>query len=351
MGSFCSGLNAFWLALEKINMDKRAVDKFAVDVEASCRNLLQHNFEIENIFEDVFALNLPSLPAVDIFTAGFPCQPFSKAGLHGGLLDSRGSVVFQCIKYVATALPKAFILENVSGLVSNHWSAFKDIIRRLRAINEDGEKAYKVVWRVLNSKEHGLPQNRPRVLIVGIKLSCETERKFTWPAPVPMKPLSKILGPRDPLLTSHSRDTLPTSGVHLRNLMTLAMKVTQDGGVVGKDYYVGDLQSGRGFGPTLMKDVSPCLTKARCQGGGYWLFSHGRFMTVHEMLALQGVPPRRITVPANVSASKFKGMIGNAFDVNLFARVMLRLLPAVGIKHVMKDDLSNAGSDAEEDQM
>ena len=69
------------------------------------------------------------------------------------------------------------------------------------------------------------------------------------------------------------------------------------------------------------------------------------------MLAPQGVPPRRITVPANVSASKFKGMIGNAFDVNLFARVMLRLLPAVGIKHVMKDDLSNAGSDAEEDQM
>ena len=75
--------------------------------------------------------------------------------------------------------PKAFILENVEGMVKQHWESFVGIMRALRGIEIDGKPALTVAWELLNSRLHsGLPQNRTRLYIVGISTQVKGAKAF-----------------------------------------------------------------------------------------------------------------------------------------------------------------------------
>jgi len=102
------------------------------------------------------------LPDFDLLVGGFPCQAFSIAGKRRGFEDTRGTLFFDIARILKVKRPKHFILENVKGLLSHdNGRTFKTIISTLV------ELGYGVEWQVLNSKNHGVPQNRERVFIVG----------------------------------------------------------------------------------------------------------------------------------------------------------------------------------------
>lgn len=110
---------------------------------------------------DIQAL-LEEVPAHDLLTAGFPCQPFSSAGKKKGVRDPRGTLFQAIIEVLRRHHPRYFILENVKRLLSMEKGRHFATI-----LNSLSELDYQVEWRLLNSMNLGLPQNRQRVFLLG----------------------------------------------------------------------------------------------------------------------------------------------------------------------------------------
>lgn len=113
-------------------------------------------------FGDITLINPKDLPDFDLFTGGFPCQPFSSAGLGKGELDIRGTLFYDVIRICEAKKPKHILLENVKGLTTKrHKDTFEKILSELKRMG------YDVSWKVLNSKDYGNAQNRERLWIYG----------------------------------------------------------------------------------------------------------------------------------------------------------------------------------------
>jgi DNA (cytosine-5)-methyltransferase 1 len=117
------------------------------------------------------------LPAAEGLIGGPPCQSWSEAGAHRGIEDQRGQLFFEYIRILKHVEPKFFLAENVSGILSSrHRSAFESIIDRFRRLG------YSVNYRMLRASDFGVPQDRDRVIVVGIR--NDLGREFEFPAPV-----------------------------------------------------------------------------------------------------------------------------------------------------------------------
>jgi len=131
------------------------IDKYAISV-------FERHFEGVRNYGDITKINAKELPDFDCLVGGFPCQAFSIAGKRKGFEDTRGTLFFDLARILRAKQPRLFVFENVKGLLSHDSGrSFKPIIE---AIDELG---YDCQWQVLNSKTHGVPQNRERVYIVG----------------------------------------------------------------------------------------------------------------------------------------------------------------------------------------
>lgn len=111
-------------------------------------------------------IDIKELPSkFDVLLAGFPCQPFSKAGKKRGFQDTRGTLFFELAKILDSAKPQAFFFENVKHLLTHDSGrTFSRMLTILKC-----ELGYEVFVKTLNSKNFGLPQNRERLYIVGFK--------------------------------------------------------------------------------------------------------------------------------------------------------------------------------------
>lgn len=123
------------------------------------------NFKCDkNIVGDITKVDEKEIPKHDILLAGFPCQAFSLAGRQKGFEDARGTLFFDVARIVKYHKPKVVFCENVKNLV-NH-----DRGRTFRVIkNILDELGYRVFYKVLNSKDFGVPQNRERIYIVAFR--------------------------------------------------------------------------------------------------------------------------------------------------------------------------------------
>lgn len=123
---------------------------------------------------DITLIDEKSIPNFDILLAGFPCQPFSNAGLKLGFEDTRGTLFFHIAKILHYHSPEVVFLENVKGLKShNKGQTYKIIEKTLE------DMGYNVYSKVLNAKDFGVPQNRERIYIIGFKQNVN----FSFPKP------------------------------------------------------------------------------------------------------------------------------------------------------------------------
>ncbi|MBT0728541.1 DNA cytosine methyltransferase [Rosenbergiella australiborealis] len=144
------------------------IDKFAIQTYKA-------NFGDENINGDITLISEKDVPDHDILLAGFPCQPFSQAGLKKGFSDTRGTLFFDIERILIEKRPKAFLLENVKQLKGHEKG------QTLQIILEHLKKAgYKVYFDVLKARDFGVPQNRERIFIVGF-LDQNVDFKFPKP--------------------------------------------------------------------------------------------------------------------------------------------------------------------------
>jgi len=143
------------------------IDKYAVSI-------YQKHFPNHKNYGDITLINEKELPDFDLLVGGFPCQSFSIAGKRGGFEDTRGTLFFDIARIVREKQPRLLLLENVKGLLSHDkGQTFLTILSTLDDIG------YDVQWQVLNSKNHGVPQNRERVFIIGNRRG--TERPDVFP--------------------------------------------------------------------------------------------------------------------------------------------------------------------------
>ena len=133
-----------------------------VDTYADKNYRLLFDTEGEWYCSDARTIEPGRMPDFDLLCAGFPCQAFSIAGKREGFADARGTLFFEIARLVADKRPAYFILENVPGLLSHDKGrTFHTILSTL------SELGYGVEWKVLNSKDFGVPQSRKRVYLVG----------------------------------------------------------------------------------------------------------------------------------------------------------------------------------------
>ena len=131
------------------------IDKYAIKV-------YERNFPNVRNYGDITKIKAEELPDFDCLVGGFPCQAFSIAGKRKGFEDTRGTLFFDLARILRAKQPRLFVFENVKGLLSHDGGrTFKTIIQTI------DELGYDCQWQVLNSKNHGVPQNRERVYIVG----------------------------------------------------------------------------------------------------------------------------------------------------------------------------------------
>ncbi len=135
---------------------------------------------------DILTVNDEDIPDSDILTAGFPCQPFSNAGNRKGVHDSRGLLYKECLRIIEKKLPKVVVFENVKGLLSTKYIDGRNltevIVNDLSTIRDIG---YNVVFQLVNASDYGVPQNRERVIFVGIRK--DLGKTFIFPDKLPQE--------------------------------------------------------------------------------------------------------------------------------------------------------------------
>ena len=152
-GGASFGLKKSKLKYEVIGFSE--TDKDAIE-------LFEYNFPKIHNYGDITKINEDELPDFDLFTGGFPCQPFSTVGKRLGELDIRGTLFEDIIRICKTKKPRFILLENVKGLsLGKLKPTFEKIIAELNNIG------YDVKYNILNSKDYGVPQNRERLWIFG----------------------------------------------------------------------------------------------------------------------------------------------------------------------------------------
>ena len=159
----------------------------ASDIDKIANQTYKENYGIEPK-GDIYDIKSKDIPNFDLLCAGFPCQAFSQVGQRKGLEDERGILIFQVIRILKEKQPKAFILENVKGLLSIQGGAiYNMIVERLK------EVGYDVYTKVLEAKDYGTPQLRKRLFFVGIRKDIKVD--FEFPQPVPLRyTFSEVMG-------------------------------------------------------------------------------------------------------------------------------------------------------------
>lgn len=142
---------------------------FTSEIKPHAVTIYKKNFPGEEIHGDITKIEPSAIPNFDILLAGFPCQPFSSAGARKGFLDTRGTLFFNIERILKEKKPRAFLLENVEGLVNHDKvDSSKPIGRTLETILQHlQDLEYRVSWRVLDASKYGVPQKRKRIYITG----------------------------------------------------------------------------------------------------------------------------------------------------------------------------------------
>jgi DNA (cytosine-5)-methyltransferase 1 len=173
-----SGYGTASFALKSLGMDYKLVGYSDIDKYAN--QCFKQNHCTDDVNDklrlgDVKLINPNDLEDFDLLTGGFPCQSFSVAGKGLGELDARGTLFYEIIRIAEVKKPRYMLLENVKGLTNkNHRQTFEKILSELSRIG------YKVHWKILNTKNYGVPQNRERVWFACFR-EQEDYDKFKFP--------------------------------------------------------------------------------------------------------------------------------------------------------------------------
>ena len=193
VATVCSGIGSPEVAIKNLNIKHEIV--FGCEIDKYARQTYLANFKPSMMLEDMTKEDWEDEKYYsDVIVGGIPCQAFSLAGKRLGELDARGLLFYDFYRYVKNQQPKYFIIENVKGLLSmdkgnvfNNWKALLGQSENGTAFLHTHEDSlmYNLHWKVLNTKNYGLPQNRERVFLIGIRKDLPND--FVFPKEIPLE--------------------------------------------------------------------------------------------------------------------------------------------------------------------
>ena len=385
VGSDFSGVGAFNQALMRLGVEYKEV--FACDMDKYARQTYIHNYgEPEYYPENVYKREIPK-DSLDIYMTSPPCQAFSLAGKRLGKDDKRGILFFNSLEFIQVNKPRYFIFENVKGLLSDdNGKTFSEWVNILGGKSVNGlpilfpyeeSVPYHLYWKMLNSKEHGVPQNRERVFLVGIR--DDSDNSFRFPVEEHLTNRLKDVLEEDVddkyFLSENTLSTLINNQRFnkykpIENFNTESSCITSNSGkVVNSNNYlkIGTWRThkdGQGFreiedgsgqpvNQTLdtgcqqgvilplfhwgkgkenermvydKKGISPCMTSAMGMGGGYTPSIIQQYkirrLTPRECFRLMDFPD---TFTWDVSDSQAYKQAGNSIVVNVLYKILKNL--------------------------
>lgn len=204
-----AGIGGFHLAMHspEVQSISPTACVFASEWDAHARSTYELNFRplspqiftedsggsLPNFAGDITKVDARDIPDFEVLCGGFPCQPFSQAGLKKGIEEARGTLFFDMIRIMQEKRPAAYFLENVRGLL-NHKSGDKKTIEIIESSLSSIGYTFEVFK--VRASDHGVPQHRPRLFIIGF-LDPEAHSRFRehLPAKRPLDlTLSDVLG-------------------------------------------------------------------------------------------------------------------------------------------------------------
>lgn len=286
---------------------------FANDMLDSSEKIFNLNNDIKLINQNLIDVEDNNIPKSDIITAGFPCQPFSIAGMQRGFDDERSNVFWKILSIIKNNNPKIVILENVKNLQRHDdGNTFKIIIDNLEKLN------YYIKYSILNtSKITGIPQNRERIYIVCFKDRIMYDNfDFDFPE-VELKSVTEFLENDIPEKYYYDDSTI----IYDELEKNVIKNITTNTIYQYRRYYVRENKN----------NVCPTLT-ANMGSGGHnvpiILDDKGiRKLTPRECFNLQGFPSH-YKLPS-ISTSKLYSLAGNAVSVpvvSLIANKITKLI-------------------------
>jgi DNA (cytosine-5)-methyltransferase 1 len=282
VGTDCSGIEAPIQALMKAGIPFHHC--FSSDIDEYCRKSIKANYHPDVIYEDMCKRDVEKLPEIDLYVAGFPCQAFSAAGKRRGVEDHRGRLFWECYKVIDKRRPSVFILENVKGLLTiQGGEIFKEFIQALENLGD-----YTIHWKLLDTLDYGIPQQRRRLFIVGLK---NREKEFTFPEKKECRPLSEYVDRED-----KKSQAVPPYIVRCG----MMERIPKDSCFIDVGFRKNSYPNSDKYCPTLTASAN------------MWCVPMSRYANVKELLMLQGFPE---DFKRAVSNSQLKKQIGNSMSV------------------------------------
>ncbi len=296
---------------------------WAIDSNKYACKTFSRNIADVIINDSIENIDIAQVPEAEICIGGFPCQDFSLIWKRPGLEGTRGNLYTYFLEFVNKKKPKAFVAENVKGLLSaNNYQAIKQIISDFESI----APGYLVKPKLYNFADYGVPQFRQRVLLVGIRM--DTGFNFVHPQPEygqnrqkPYRTAGEALKNVEAVLDNNKHHKIQTRTVEILNRIKPGGNFSD----IPKDspYYV------KGMISHIYRRIhpdKPSSTIIAGGGGGTWGYHYlePRSLTNRERARLQTFPDDFVF---EGSTTEVRRQIGNAVPPQGIAAVVEALIP------------------------
>ena len=318
IGSDCSGMCTEGHALDLLGIPYEHA--FCSEIWEPAIRCIRSNHRPKVIYRDMTERDPSTVPSVDLYVCGFPCQPNSSMNLKRSGESLRDPMTC-ALEYIKTKRPKYWVLENVTGLMTvDHGRVWHSLVAELDAL-----EGYSWDYQVLDPCKHAnSPQSRPRLYMCGRKGTLKTDR-IEWPDEVPLT--TRCVNVLDP-----TAEGQPASKCYEKMLNTWGLTPAKEGILefcaASRAYspYKKDAKplTDRQVANVLKTDIAPCIIK---HDPGPYANHLRRFLTGDECLKLQGFDPAKIRKP-QVTALQLRSLCGNAMHCGVLAKVLEKLIRA-----------------------
>lgn len=293
IGTDCSGIEAPIQALRKLQIPHEHV--FSSEIDKYTVESIKANYSPCCMYGDISYRDNNLLSYIDLYVCSFPYQPFFINRPSLDIRNKKCNIFWKCIDVIKVKNPKFFILESIKGILSNDdGRTWKIILTALHSLEKYG---YVVKYRVLNTRNFGIPQNRERVYIVGYK--SDTGIEFQWPSEKKMEDIKNYVDWENTIqentISKSVQDRFPKESVFINPRFTQTA-----------------------FSNTHM--YCPSITSG---SGQIWCVPLGRYASPRELLWLQGFPKDFKQVVSNTQLTR---QIGNSMSVNVLCSLLENLI-------------------------
>ena len=303
IGTDCSGIEAPIEALKKIcdKYDLSFTHVFSSEIDKYALQYIKDNHNPNIIFGDMTKRNINDVPDIDLYVSGFPCQPFSRANKFKTSVDPRLNLFNNCLEVIRNKKPKIFILENVKTLATlNNGKYFNEILEILNSLN-----IYHIHWKVINSKDCGIPQCRDRLYIIGISREY-SKYDFLFPEKKQMKDIKDFIDDTDNTIMEIKKCN-----------ETLFQNIPNNSVFIDIGFREAKFPNSNKW--------APCITAQP----NMWCVPKNRKANIKEYLSLQGFPTKNIV--QNISDHQFKKKIGNSMTVDVIEGLLINCFKSINM--------------------